>query len=411
MMQMESPVTGPALLVIADDLTGANDTGVQFAKRGIRTVVLVEWGKGWPTGYEVVVVNTETRHVEAGVAAERVRRVAEVGVAAGVRYFFKKTDSTLRGNIGAELQALLEVTREWMVPFVPAFPELGRTTRGGIHYVKGVPIAESAFGNDPLSPVRESEVAKVLRCDVDLEVASVRVGDVLGRGCAVYDCESREELKKIADGLARNDALRLLAGSAAFAEELPRVLRLRRGDVEPVEAHGPMLLVNGSMNPRAFEQIEAAGAGFQRVRMSPEVLLDRNVRESFLERLEFGAGGNVLLFSAERREDYAAYEQKAAEGGVSDVPLHLRIAKATGEIVKPVLARGKFGTLVVFGGDTLIGIARACAWTAFVPRTEVEAGITVANPAGSDLTVISKAGGFSDAGVIDRIVGWVEKKR
>src|SRR5688572_23056519 len=105
-MASEPQTTGPqpTLLILADDLTGANDVGAQFAKCGIRSIVLVEPDlPELPTGYEVVVVNTESRHVAPHVAAERVRRIAELGLRAGARHFFKKTDSTLRGNIGPEL--------------------------------------------------------------------------------------------------------------------------------------------------------------------------------------------------------------------------------------------------------------------------------------------------------------------
>ncbi len=102
----------PRLLVIADDLTGASDAGVQFAKKGIPVLVLT----GIPNSLadlsvdkSVVVINTESRHVDAGEAGKRVTRAVELGLAAGIPYFYKKTDSTLRGNIGSELEA----TRCW----------------------------------------------------------------------------------------------------------------------------------------------------------------------------------------------------------------------------------------------------------------------------------------------------------
>jgi uncharacterized protein YgbK (DUF1537 family) len=72
--------------------------------------------------------------------------------------------------------------------------------------------------------------------------------------------------------------------------------------------------------------------------------------------------------------------------------------------VRRALERGDFKTLIVFGGDTLMGIAGAMSWNSFVPRGELEPGVTVATPAGSELCVISKAGGFGDADVLNRIV-------
>src|SRR5262245_10463373 len=149
-----SKLLTPTLLVIADDLTGANDAGVQFALCGIRSIVFADSKiEKLPPEYPVVVVNTESRHLPPREAAERVRKVAEIGLAAGVQYFYKKTDSTLRGNIGAELEALRQTTGASFIPFIPALPDLGRTTREGTHYVHGIPIAETAFAKDPLNPI------------------------------------------------------------------------------------------------------------------------------------------------------------------------------------------------------------------------------------------------------------------
>jgi uncharacterized protein YgbK (DUF1537 family) len=75
----------------------------------------------------------------------------------------------------------------------------------------------------------------------------------------------------------------------------------------------------------------------------------------------------------------------------------------TGSFVREAIRRFGFGTLIVFGGDTLLGIARACGWKAFVPKTEIAPGITVSTPQDTDLTVINKAGGFGDTNVVQTI--------
>mgnify|MGYP000093217377 CR=1 FL=1 len=72
-------------------------------------------------------------------------------MSAGVFSIYKKTDSALRGNIGAELSALLKTSGERQLPFLPAFPQIDRVTRDGVHYISGVPVTESPFGIDPLS--------------------------------------------------------------------------------------------------------------------------------------------------------------------------------------------------------------------------------------------------------------------
>ena len=70
--------------------------------------------------------------------------------------FYKKTDSALRGNIGAELSAALDGSGAGVLSFLPAFPRMNRTTAAGIHYIDGIPAAKSVFGQDPFNPVKES---------------------------------------------------------------------------------------------------------------------------------------------------------------------------------------------------------------------------------------------------------------
>lgn len=83
-------------------------------------------------------------------------------VAQKVPYIYKKTDSALRGNIGAELGALLRASGEQALPFLPAYPQIGRCTREGVHYIDGQPVAQSVFGIDPFEPVRHSRVADLI---------------------------------------------------------------------------------------------------------------------------------------------------------------------------------------------------------------------------------------------------------
>lgn len=140
------------LLIIADDFTGALDTGVQFAGRGAETVVVTNLNfdfKSLDPKVEVLVMVTETRHLRAKEAYDIVYKIVKRALDAGISTIYKKTDSALRGNIGSELKALMDATKIRALPFVPAFPVLQRVTRKGIHYIDGIPVAESVFGKDP----------------------------------------------------------------------------------------------------------------------------------------------------------------------------------------------------------------------------------------------------------------------
>ena len=116
------------LFVIADDFTGALDTGVQFASYGAATKVVVG-----------------TRHLPAAQAYDTVYRLVRWAKEKKIGCIYKKTDSALRGNIGAELSAALAADGGDRLHFVPAFPNLDRVTRGGVHYIGGVPVAQSVF--------------------------------------------------------------------------------------------------------------------------------------------------------------------------------------------------------------------------------------------------------------------------
>ena len=137
------------LLMIADDFTGALDTGVQLAAHGIPTQVVVGQADLSACSSTVLVVDTETRHLSAAKAAEAVARLTRSAVENGVGCIYKKTDSALRGNIGAELAALLKASGARNLPFLPAFPQIGRTTKKGVHYIDGVPVTKAPSASTP----------------------------------------------------------------------------------------------------------------------------------------------------------------------------------------------------------------------------------------------------------------------
>ncbi|HUV93375.1 MAG TPA: four-carbon acid sugar kinase family protein, partial [Anaerolineae bacterium] len=141
------------LAVIADDLTGAMDTGLQFSKHGLETLVSMSWHR-LPDA-EVVVIDTDTRDVPPSVAHGRVLAAAR---ALSGRVIYKKVDSTMRGNVGIELCALQEVLHARCVVVAPAYPPGGRTTLHGRQMVGGKPLEQTFFAHDPRWPMRESHL-------------------------------------------------------------------------------------------------------------------------------------------------------------------------------------------------------------------------------------------------------------
>src|SRR5687768_12848389 len=178
------------IAVIADDLTGAADTGVQLVRAGYRTAVFFRATEVLADDFDAVAFDTDSRTMPAGFAAKRVLDAAHA--ARGARIVYKKLDSTLRGNLAAELAAVLNATRRERAVVAPAFPATGRSTVGGIQRVHGVPVDETEMANDPHTPVSEAHVPSLL-ADAFSSVGPLSVEDLadtelVRRALEDYEC-------------------------------------------------------------------------------------------------------------------------------------------------------------------------------------------------------------------------------
>lgn len=165
-------------LVIADDLTGEADTGVQFLIRGLNTC-LISPDSARPIDFsrylnrDVLVVNTHSRSLNARQASERITLLLKDYRRDLFPLVYKKIDSTLRGNMGSEIDALLE-KKGFSVGFVaPSFPEQKRSLVGGIMMVDGKPLSLTEAAQDAVSPIHESHVHKLLEAQSRWEIARI----------------------------------------------------------------------------------------------------------------------------------------------------------------------------------------------------------------------------------------------
>jgi uncharacterized protein YgbK (DUF1537 family) len=411
------------LLVIADDLTGACDTGAQFAGQGVPTLVTMEVDCAFDSPddeYSVIVVDTEGRRLSAAEAAVRMETVVRRARAAGVERFYKKTDSTLRGNIGVELQALLRASGNRALAFAPAFPRLGRFTRGGCQYVGDRLLHESAFAADPLDPVTESYIPAIIRRQSDIPVKIIGrnadealIDDQLGERIVVFDAESNDDLRRVGERLKREQLLGALAGSAGFAACLPEFLELRTRAHPKLDCPERMLAINGSLNEVSLRQAANAEAyGFAVVHLPPEALIaEDGVRSEAAAQIIAAIAGydeqgrDVMLRTVTRREDAGEYERRGERLGLRHRQLSLRIAENTAMLINEILAQTRFGLLTVFGGDTLAAIVRALGWRGLLPRQEILPGVILSEAAGGakKMWLITKAGGFGPEDVLRQI--------
>lgn len=415
------------LLVIADDFTGALDTGVQFAKQGIPTFVTTDLSGDF-TGREdaeVLVLDLESRHLPPAEAYGRVERVARAASESGIPHFYKKTDSTLRGNIGSELAALLAACGGGPLSFVPAFPKNGRITKGGVQYVSGVPLAETGFAKDPFNPVLHSAVAEIIAEQADIPVrcvpaegyaASLQEPSAEAEVC-VYDAETNADMARLGEELRAAGRLRLLAGCAGFAEILPALLGLRTSLIKWEGNRDSLLLVSGSVNQLAIDQMRRAQAeGIPMITLTPQQKFNRAFPGSPDCEALIGEVSRTLarekkaaIRSIEERAQIGEADRYARQNGIPEEEQPELISRNMGCIVKTLFERTPPGTLAVFGGDTLFGIMEALGCSGIYPAAEISPGVVASmavSKAGS-FGIVTKAGGFGGEDVVQVIERFV----
>lgn len=206
--------------IIADDLTGANATGVRLAKAGFKSATIVFGGKV-PTenAFTSICVDTDSRYVTTKAAKERVTDTYKQLRTWGADIIAKRIDSTIRGNIGSEIDALLEaIGKDSIAIVVASYPDSGRVTSGGYLLVDGVPVQETDVAKDPMNPITKSFVPAVVAEQSEFGIGHIGLGDVLqgqskilpalesliadNKRIIVIDAVTNEEINCIAESMS-----------------------------------------------------------------------------------------------------------------------------------------------------------------------------------------------------------------
>ena len=423
------------LLILADDFTGALDTGVQFSGKGIRTQVVVSGHWVEPdSDCDVIVIDVETRHVPKEKAYEIVNDVCQRAVKYGIRCFYKKTDSALRGNVGSELQAAADAVFGKNIVFVPAFPAMRRITVDGVHYIDGIPVKESVFGQDPFEPVMYDRVDELLRAtgyrggvigvskaERKLQTAEdwktqaseerrQKAAEAAKQQLFLYDAETDADLDEIAEAVSKKSDIPILAGCAGFAAKLPELLKLpvkKSGDVKLKEN---LVFLCGSVNPITKSQIVyGEKMGIPRIHLKPEEKLEISYwdQPEGLGKIRQLAkdGMQHIIIDSNDEEGHNDTMEYAAKKGYSIEDVRVRISETLGYLLKKLIDVGMEGTYLITGGDTLIGFMKAIGVSELEPVNEIRPGcvLTSLNYQDKKHYVITKSGGFGQERLIEQL--------
>lgn len=415
--------------VIADDLTGAMDAGVQMLRRaaGVRVSLSETCTFFHPHG--ICMLTSNSRNRSPAQARSAVIGAAEQIRQSGAQLLYKKVDSTLRGNVGAEIEALIAHCGYEAVLLCPALPKGGRTTVKGMHYVNGVPLARSDLAKDPLAPVASSDIAAIVRAQTKLPCALLSLDDVRGGALAARMAESLASGARILIADAQTDAdlyalacaLRpfggrvLAAGSAGLFAYVDRF-----ADIAPPTAQvatlsaaaPPVLILSGSPAKRNIEQTAHLAQHRPDVlalrpdlsRLSTSAWIDEVRRIVHAAQQGLGSGRSVLVDAATMEKAalgrmFAGQPDRLAQGGM-DIQRLLSAAACA------AVAARLPGSLWLLGGDSAWGVL--CALGAeslelveeplpLIPLARIRGG------AADGLCVLTKAGGFGEPDALIRL--------
>ncbi|HJQ28778.1 MAG TPA: four-carbon acid sugar kinase family protein, partial [Rubrobacter sp.] len=336
--------------IIADDLTGAADTGVQLVRAGYRTAVYFRPTEVLADDLDAAVFDTDSRTMPAGFAAKRVIEAART--ARGARIIYKKLDSTLRGNVAAELAAVFGAVHRDCAVVAPAFPAAGRTTVGGTQLVHGVPVDETEMGDDPSTPVRESHVPTLL-ADAFPSAGALGVDDLADperfrrtledNECVVADAERDEDLEALVRAVP-DPATVLWAGSAGLALALGSVYPGPHAG-EAISRSAPsreVLVVIGSLSGVAREQLRRLVEEYGEVAVPVSSGGSGAVGGAVAAAREaLASGGCAVVHSPEQRS-------------ASGAPVLKQLAEVAARLSEEAL----FDGLVLTGGSTAVKVSR-----------------------------------------------------
>ncbi|MGY1714065.1 four-carbon acid sugar kinase family protein [Geodermatophilus sp. SYSU D01106] len=399
--------------VVADDLTGATDTSVQFARQGWPTLLRLRPGADRLPADAVLAECTDARALgdeaapATGAAVTRLHR-------SGVERLYVKVDSTLRGSVAAQVRGALEswsaVRPAAFAVVCPAYPAMDRVVTDGVALAGGQLLEEGPAGRDPVTPVATSRLAELLpgsvhvRQPADGDPATLAAAlAAAGRDARVVTVDARDDadLARLADAVDRVGPDAVPAGSAGLAGALAARWRPAAPAADggaPPSGERPVLVLVTSLHRTAREQ----EARLRRVydgdllHLAPTAadLADEAAWAAWVE-------GAVPSGPVPDLTVVTAPEERAA-GARADA-----VAAALAGLVARLHAHRPYARVVVTGGDGARALVDRWGCTGIEVLGAVTEGVPHGRLVGGDadgLPVTTKAGGFGDPDTLVRAV-------
>jgi len=408
-------------LVIADDFTGANDTGIQIRRRG-KPVRVVFNASDISSGGSYV-LDTESRFLSEEESFKKILAEVEKIDFRDFKHVFKKVDSALRGNIASEIRALSQCFKPDIIVFAPAFPLMGRTTVDGIQHLNGIPLLKTEFANDIKTPVKKDSITEIMKDAFNApfngssygmkEIIHIKTGepgyagDIFAEN-AVYcfDVQNNDDLDLIVHSALQTRKRILWVGSAALADALLGT------EVKTL----PAMAVIASLSSVSRAQVhyaEKQGISLVKIPLykileDPEQSHGEEIINKALSLLKNNKDIVLLPSSVYSIDEFYKTEEAALRSGLDSAEMSVFTQHLIGSIAVNILEKismegrsSSIGLSGIFlsGGDTAMAFMDRAEASGTEMLCEMAAGIPIMHLAGGKfdgLSVITKAGSFGN---------------
>lgn len=427
--------------IIADDLTGANDTALQFKLNNADTNILLNTDiePKSSDSKQAWAISTESRNISPQEAFEKVKKATEFFVnKINPDFFYKKIDSTVRGNIAVEVMSILEVLQWDAAVIIPAFPQEGRITVGGYHLLKGVPIERTEMARDPHSPICESHLPTLLKQQLgeNLEelVDSIKLKTVMngagpilkkinkiiekGAKIIVADAVSTTDIEQIVLAIQKSNYKILPVGTAAAGKVLSNEWFPKEEDREILPVKLPKLpkfIISGSATQITANQIDKLEQSEEYEENSLSIELDINtvlsgVQESLVDRIVSNLGNDniVLIHTSKLLIDFNGFSQNSANADLTKAGLSNAVTDFLAELAKRVLEKKK-AILITLGGETSYKCCNSLNANQLQLIDEVLPAIALSKSVNADQWIVTKSGNLGGVNTLIEILKYFER--
>ncbi|WP_029057260.1 3-oxo-tetronate kinase [Stappia stellulata] len=388
--------------VIADDFTGASDIALTVAEGGMSCVQYVDLPKtAAASDVDAGVVSLKSRTIPADEAVRQSLDACEWLLAQGCELIVLKVcstfDSTAQGNIGPVAGALAARLGEEQVMVCPAFPESGRSVYQGNLFVNDMPLAESSMKDHPLTPMRDSDLRRVLASQTDWPVSHVPAQIVFQGGDAIAQALPTERCMVIVDAIRDIDLRaiaqagrnrKLLVGGSGIAIGLPENFAASPATPRWTAVTGPGVILSGSCSSATRGQVATYAAKAPSRQITPDMAMSGGADADDIADWVLAQDTAPLIYSS--AEPSKVLE---AQGRYGRDPLAHAIEGFFTDLTNALLQRD-IARLVIAGGETSGAVVNGLHTDAFHIGPRIAAGVPMLRPSNRDIGVVLKSGNF-----------------